>query len=43
MRTQPFGQRIAHGIMVFSIGVARGIGDKDVDGRTELLASLKIM
>ena len=29
--------------MVFSFGVARGFGDKDVDGRTEWLASLKIM
>jgi hypothetical protein len=29
--------------MVFSVGVARGFGDKDIDGRTEWLASLKIM
>ena len=29
--------------MVFSVGVARGFGDKDIDGQTELLASLKIM
>jgi len=29
--------------MVFSIGVAHGFGDKDIDGRTEWLASLKIM
>ena len=29
--------------MVLSVGVARGFGDKDIDGRTEWLASLKIM
>ena len=29
--------------MVFSVGVARGFGDGDIDGRTEWLASLKIM
>ena len=29
--------------MVFSFGVARGFGDRDIDGKTELLASLKIM
>jgi len=29
--------------MVFSFGVAKGFGDKDIDGRTEWLASLKIM
>ncbi|MCL6741957.1 hypothetical protein LZ518_12540 [Sphingomonas sp. RB56-2] len=29
--------------MVFSFGVAHGVGDKDIDGRTEWLASLKIM
>ena len=29
--------------MVFSVGVARGFGDKDIDGKTEWLASLKIM
>jgi hypothetical protein len=29
--------------MIFSVGVARGFGDKDVDGKTEWLASLKIM
>ena len=29
--------------MVFSIGVARGFGDKDIDGRTEYMASLKIL
>ena len=29
--------------MVFSVGVAQGFGDKDVDGQTEWLASLKIM
>jgi hypothetical protein len=29
--------------MVFSFGVARGFGDKDVDGHTEFLTSLKIM
>ena len=29
--------------MVFSFGIARGFGDKDIDGRTEFLASLKIM
>ena len=29
--------------MVFSVGVAHGFGDKDVDGQTEWLASLKIM
>jgi hypothetical protein len=29
--------------MVFSVGVARGFGDKDIDGRTEWLASLKIL
>jgi hypothetical protein len=29
--------------MVFSVGVARGFGDKDIDGKTELMASLKIM
>ena len=29
--------------MVFSIGVAKGFGDKDIEGRTEWLASLKIL
>jgi hypothetical protein len=29
--------------MVFSVGVAHGFGDKDIDGQTELLASLKIL
>jgi hypothetical protein len=29
--------------MVFSVGVARGFGDKDIDGATEWMASLKIM
>jgi len=29
--------------MVFSVGVGRGFGDKDIDGRTEWLASLKIL
>jgi hypothetical protein len=29
--------------MVFSFGVAKGFGDKDIDGRMEWLASLKIM
>ncbi|HXG82078.1 MAG TPA: hypothetical protein VNJ05_09785, partial [Sphingomicrobium sp.] len=29
--------------MVFSVGVAKGFGDKDIDGRVEWLASLKIM
>jgi hypothetical protein len=29
--------------MVFSVGVARGFGDKDIEGRTEILASLKIL
>lgn len=29
--------------MVFSFGVAKGFGDKDIDGRTEWLASLKIL
>ena len=29
--------------MVFSVGVARGFGDKDIDGRTEWMASLKIL
>ncbi|MCY7338404.1 MAG: hypothetical protein LH465_00355 [Sphingomonas bacterium] len=29
--------------MILSLGVARGFGDEDIDGRTELLASLKIM
>ena len=29
--------------MVLSVGVARGFGDRDIDGRTEWLASLKIM
>ncbi len=29
--------------MVFSVGVARGFGDKDIDGQTEWLASLKIL
>jgi hypothetical protein len=29
--------------MTLSLGVARGFGDKDIDGRTEWLASLKIM
>ncbi|HET9336306.1 MAG TPA: hypothetical protein VFO12_07865, partial [Sphingomicrobium sp.] len=29
--------------MVFSVGVAKGFGDKDIDGRMEWLASLKIM
>ncbi len=29
--------------MVFSVGVAKGFGDKDVDGRIEWLASLKIL
>ena len=29
--------------MVFSVGVAHGFGDKDLDGRTEWMASLKIL
>ena len=29
--------------MIFSVGVAHGFGDRDIKGRTELLASLKIM
>ena len=29
--------------MVLSLGIAQGFGDKDVDGRTELMASLKIL
>ena len=29
--------------MVFSFGLARGFGDRDIDGRTEWLASLKIL
>jgi hypothetical protein len=29
--------------MVFSVGVGHGFGDKDIDGRTEWMASLKIM
>jgi hypothetical protein len=29
--------------MVLSLGVAKGFGDKDIDGRTELMASLKIL
>jgi len=29
--------------MVFSVGVGHGFGDKDIDGRTEWIASLKIM
>jgi len=29
--------------MVFSVGVGRGFGDEDIDGRTEWLASLKIL
>ncbi len=29
--------------MVLSVGLARGFGDKDIDGRTEFLASLKIL
>ena len=29
--------------MVLSFGVAHGFGDKDIDGRTELMASLKIL
>lgn len=29
--------------MVLSVGVAKGFGDKDIDGRMEWLASLKIM
>ncbi len=29
--------------MVFSLGVAKGFGDKDIDGRIEWLASLKIL
>ena len=29
--------------MVLSVGVAKGFGDKDIDGRTEWLASLKIL
>ena len=29
--------------MVLSVGVAKGMGDKDIDGQTEWLASLKIM
>jgi hypothetical protein len=29
--------------MVFSLGVGHGFGDKDIDGRTEWMASLKIM
>ena len=29
--------------MVLSLGIAQGFGDKDIDGRTELMASLKIL
>jgi len=29
--------------MVFSVGVGHGFGDRDIDGRTEWLASLKIL
>ncbi|HEY0629634.1 MAG TPA: hypothetical protein VGD23_09925, partial [Sphingomicrobium sp.] len=29
--------------MVISLGVGRGFGDKDIDGRTEFMASLKIL
>ena len=29
--------------MVLSFGVAQGFGDKDIDGRTEFMASLKIL
>ena len=29
--------------MVLSFGIARGFGDKDIDGRTEFLTSLKIL
>ena len=29
--------------MVFSLGLAHGFGDKDIDGRTEFMASLKIL
>ena len=29
--------------MVLSVGVGRGFGDKDIDGRTEWMASLKIL
>jgi hypothetical protein len=29
--------------MVFSLGVSRGFGDHDIDGRTEWMASLKIL
>ena len=29
--------------MIFSLGVARGFGDRDIEGRNEILASLKIM
>jgi len=29
--------------MVLSLGVSQGFGDKDIDGRTELMASLKIL
>jgi hypothetical protein len=29
--------------MVFSVGVAHGFGDKDIDGQTEWMASLKIL
>ena len=29
--------------MVFSVGVGHGFGDKDIDGRTEWMASLKIL
>ena len=39
-----FGFTIAMRLpMVLSIGVAKGFGDKDIEGRTEWLASLKIM
>ena len=29
--------------MVFSVGIGHGFGDKDIDGRTEWMASLKIL
>ncbi|MEO7505543.1 MAG: hypothetical protein ABIT69_10215 [Sphingomicrobium sp.] len=29
--------------MIFSFGIAKGFGDKDIDGNTEFLTSLKIM
>jgi hypothetical protein len=29
--------------MAFSVGVGHGFGDKDINGRTEWLASLKIL